>query len=194
MRKVVGSLVIACSCLLAGNLFDYDQWAKDLQTMIELNQKNSQTLAGSDINKNLVRDDVENYIKERYKDDEFQKIMFLEAAKKIQQILTLPKNANKKVHLKLDKELLQVYTCRDYILYKHNDIDIEEELAQKAEFKSKVLNTRARLEAYINHKKMIPFKYKIPSDKELIDQKNECEKLYSKIKSESKKTSVLSVN
>ncbi len=194
MKRLVFVSGMICSYLLAGNLFDYDQWAKDLQTMIELNQNSSQTIAGSDINKNMVRDDIENYIKQKYKDDEFQKIMFLEAAKKIQQILTLPKNADKKIHIRLDRELLQVYTCRDYILYKHNDVDIEKELEQKAEFKSKVLNTRARLQAYIEHKKMVPFKYSIPSDKELYEQKNECEKLYSKIKSESKKTTVLSIN
>ncbi len=193
MKKVVGSLVFICSCLLAGNVFDYDQWAEDLQTMIELNQNKSQTLAGSDVNKNFVRDDVENYIKDKYKDDEFQKIMFLEAAKKLQQILTLPQNTSKDIHIKLDKQLLQVYTCRDYILYKHSDIDVEKELEQKAEFKSKVLNTTNRLEAYILHKKAIPFKYQIPSDEELKKQKNECEKLYSKIKAESKKTTVLSV-
>ena len=194
MKKIVSSLAIVCSCLLAGNVFDYDQWAKDLQTMIELNQNKSQTLAGSDMNKNMVRDDVENYIKDKYKDDEFQKIMFLEAAKKLQQILTLPNKTSKNIHLKLDKQLLQVYTCRDYIIYKHSDVDVEKELEQKAEFKSKVLNTLSRLEAYISHKRTIPFKYQIPSYKELKEQKSECEKLYSKIKAESKKTTVLSVN
>ncbi len=194
MKKVIFSLALVCSCLVADNLFDYNQWAEDLQTMIELNQNKNSTLKGSDINKNMVRDDVENYIKEKYQGDEFQKIMFLEAAKKMQQILTLPKNTPKKVHLKLDKQLLQVYTCRDYIIYKNHDMDIEEELAQKAEFKSKVLNTASRLEAYINHKRLIPFTYQIPSDKELNSQKNECERLYSKIKAETKKTTVLSIN
>jgi len=194
MKKVLVSLFLVSSFIFAGNTFDYNQWAKDLQTMIELNQNKNNSIAGSDINHNFVRDDVENYIKGKYQSDEFQKIMFLEAAKKLQQILTLPKTASKAIHQRLDKQLLQVYTCRDYILYKNNDVDVESELANKAEFKSKVLNTSNRLQKYISHKRMIPFSYQIPSDKELKVQKNECEKLYSKIKSESKKTTVLSIN
>jgi len=194
MKKVFISMFVVFGTVFAGTTFDYNQWAKDLQTMIKLDQNHDKTIAGNDLNKNMVRDDVENYIKQKYSNDEFQKIMFLEAAKKLQQILTLPKSASKKIHQRLDKQLLQVYTCRDYILYKNSDVDVEVELANKAEFKSKVLNTSNRLQKYINHKRLIPFSYQIPSDKELKVQKNECEKLYSKIKSESKKTTVLSIN
>ena len=194
MKKVLVGIFVIASTIFAGNTFDYNQWAEDLQTIIKLDQNSDKTIAGNDLNKNMVRDDVENYIKQKYSNDEFQKIMFLEAAKKLQQILTLPKRASKSVHKRLDRQLLQIYTCRDYILYKNSDIDVEDELANKAEFKSKVLNTSKRLQKYINHKRMIPFSYQIPSDKELRVQKNECEKLYSKIKSESKKTTVLSIN
>jgi len=194
MKKVLVGIFVIASTIFAGNTFDYNQWAEDLQTIIKLDQNSDKTIAGNDLNKNMVRDDVENYIKQKYSGDKFQKIMFLEAAKKLQQILTLPKRASKSVHQRLDRQLLQIYTCRDYILYKNSDVDVEDELANKAEFKSRVLNTSKRLQKYINHKRMIPFSNQIPSDKELRVQKNECEKLYSKIKSESKKTTVLSIN
>jgi len=193
MKKFVYMMIIFLSIDLSAKtqVFDYDVWANDLQTMIELNSKFDESIAGSDKNNNQVRDDVENYIKNKYSNDDFQKIMFLEAAKKIQQILTLPKNASKKVHMELDSELLQIYTCRDFILFKHTHADIEKEMQDKSEFKSKVLNTGKRLEAYLLHKKMIPFKYSIPSDQELIRQKNACEKLYSRIKQENKKSRIL---
>jgi hypothetical protein len=91
----------------------------------------------------------------------------------------------------LDKELLQIYTCRDFILFKRGDVNIEKEMLNKSEFKAKVLNTSKRLKAYIAHKQKIPFTYSIPSDEELKKQKSACEKLYSKIKSENKKGRVL---
>jgi len=193
MRWFLGVFFILFSSglLAKSEIFDYDMWANDLQVMIKLNNNKNDTIAGSDKNKNQVRDDVENYIKDKYADDDFQKIMFLEAAKKIQQILTLPKNSSKRLHMKLDSELLQIYTCRDFILFKHEDIDVEKEMEDKSEFKAKVLNTSKRLEAYLSHKRVIPFKYAIPSDKELINQKNACEKLYSRIKSENKKSRTL---
>jgi len=193
MKVFLSILVIFSSLSLfaKAELFDYDVWAKDLETMIELSSKSTDTVKGSDKNNNQVRDDVENYIKNKYADDEFQKIMFLEAARKIQQIITLPKNSSKKLHKKLDEQLLQIYTCRDFILFKHQDIDLEKEIEDKSEFKAKVLNTSKRLNAYIRHKRIVPFKYMIPSDEELKKQKIACEKLYSKIKSESKKSRIL---
>ena len=193
MKKLIFiCMFLSVSLLAEAKIFDYDVWAKDLQTMISLSSGMDDTIEGSDTNHNLVRDDVENYIKDKYADDEFQKIMFLEAARKIQQILTLPKNSSKAVRKKLDNQLLQIYTCRDFILYKHNDVDIEKELEEKSEFKAKVLNSDKRINAYIEHKKLIPFKYSIPSDEELAKQKNSCEKLYSRIKSESKRNRTLS--
>jgi len=173
-------------------IFDYDLWAKDLQTMISLNSNFDESVKGSDQNQNQVRDDVENYIKEKYAHDEFQKIMFLEAARKIQQILTLPKDTPQKLHIELDTELLQIYTCRDFILYKYADSDIDKEMEDKLEFKEKILNTSKRLEVYLYHKKIIPFKYAVPSDRELKKQKNLCEQLYNKIKSENKQNKKIS--
>jgi len=195
MKKIIGFIIVLVGSSLFGysQVFDYDLWAKDLQTLIELNKKADESIAGSDINHNQVRDDVENYIKKKYADDEFQKIMFLEAARKIQQILTLPKHSSKKIHKRLDAQLLQIYTCRDFILFKHLDGDVEKEIEDKSEFKSKVLNTSKRLEAYLQHKKIVPFKYSIPSDKELKRQKEACEKLYSRIKAEEKKGNELTI-
>jgi small nuclear ribonucleoprotein (snRNP)-like protein len=172
MKKLITIiLVLSISLFAKTELFDYDLWAKDLKVLIKLSQKDDGSIKGYDKNHNFVRDDVENYIKDKYAKDEFQKIMFLEAAKKIQQIITLPKNSSQKIHKKLDEELLQIYTCRDFILYKHNDIDIEKEMQDKSEFKSKVLNTTKRLNAYISHKQKLPFSYSIPSDEELEKQK-----------------------
>ena len=190
MKKLLSLVFVCGSLVLNAEVFDYNLWAKDLQTLIELN-KTSNSLEGSDINHNQVRDDVENYIKQKFANDEFQKIMFLEAARKIQQIITLPAKATVKAHKKLDDELLQIYTCRDFILFKHSDANVQKSMDEKSEFKEQVLNTTKRLQAYISHKQKIPFKLSIPSDGELKRQKDSCEKLYSKIKSESKKTTTL---
>ena len=194
MKQLLSIFLLFVSSSLFGNasLFNYDLWAKDLKIMIELSQGLESSIRGHDKNKNLVRDDVENYIKDKYNKDEFQKIIFLEAAKKIQEIITLPENTSIDIHKKLDEQLLQIYTCRDFILFKHGDVDVEKEMLNKSEFKAKVLNTASRLNAYIKHKKLIPFKYTIPNDKELLRQKNACEKLYSRIKSESKSSSIIS--
>ena len=182
MKKVLTSLLLASSVSFAANVsFDYDQWAADLQTLIELDKKADQTIKGSDINNNMVRDDIENYIKEKFSGDNFQTVMFLEAAKTIQKILLLPKNTPKKIHKELDNRLLQIYTCRDYILYKDSKIDINKELKEKALFKSKVLNTDARMQKYIEHKRSLPQKYSIPSDKILKSQQKACEKLFTQI-------------
>jgi len=157
MKKLLSSLLVTSSLVMASNVsFDYNQWASDLQTLIELDKNADKTLAGSDINNNMVRDDVENYIKDKFGGDDFQTIMFLEAAKTIQKILLLPKNASKQTHKILDNRLLQIYTCRDYILYKDGKIDIETELKKKADFKAKVLNTDARMQKYIEHKRALP--------------------------------------
>lgn len=174
-------LVFGLSLSADSKLFDYDVWAKDLKVMIELNSSEVDTIKGSDKNNNMVRDDVENYIKEKYQDDKFQKVMFLEAAKKIQQILTLSKKSTVDTHKQLDDELLQIYTCRDYILYKNSDVDVEKELKEKTVFKGKVLNTKERLDAYLSHKKVIPFEYSLPSDKMLRVQREQCITIHDEI-------------
>jgi hypothetical protein len=159
--------------------FDHDVWMRDIQMLIKLDTQNS--VRGFDKNKNMVRDDVEEYINDRYSSDKFQKVMFLAAAKKIQQIITLPKGSSVATHRKLDDELLQIYTCRDYILYTAKDMDISQELNNKIDFKNRVLNTKERLLAYIKHKKLLPFEFSIPNDEVLNIQRVECNKLYKKI-------------
>ena len=178
------SLLVVSSYLMGANVsFDYDQWATDLQTLVELDQEaNQASIKGSDINNNMVRDDIENYIKEKYMGDNFQTIIFLEAAKTMQKILLLPENTPKKVHIELDNRLLQIYTCRDYILYKDYKMDTNQELKEKAIFKSKILNTQERMQKYIEHKKLLPKKYTMPSDKILKMQQKACEKLFMKIR------------
>lgn len=149
-------------------------WLNDLEVLLKLDKQKENTLRGKDINNNGVRDDVEAYIKRKFGKDPFQKDLFMEAAKKIQQIITLPKNSTKEEHLTLDKELLELYTCRDYILYRDNEENIEQEMLNKTLFKAKVLNTKARLTAYIEHKKRLPFSYNDLSTEQLKREKQQC--------------------
>jgi len=169
---IVGSLSIASALEI-----DSMKWTQDYEMLVNLNGGVESTIEGLDQNKNGVRDDVEYYVEHRYKDKPFQKTLFLEAAKKIQKIIALPKEATKD-HIKLDNELLEIYTCRDYMLYKLEDKDIKTELKEKMIFKSKVLNTNKRLRAYIDHKKLLPFEDDGLSDETLEDRRVACQDRY----------------
>ncbi len=154
------------------------QWLEDLKVLVSLSDKRIDYLSGIDKNSNGVRDDVERYILSKYMDDPFQRDMFFKAAKKIQKIIALPLNGVIDEHIKLDRELLEVYTCRDYILYRNESENIEDELLNKTLFKGKVLNTPQRLKAYIEHKKILPSNFDELTDKELIADKKSCLALY----------------
>ena len=149
-------------------------WLNDLEVLLKLDAQKENSLRGKDINSNGVRDDVEAYIDRKFGKDPFQKDLFMEAARKIQQIITLPQNSTEEEHLALDKELLELYTCRDYILYRDNEENIEQEMLNKTLFKAKVLNTEARLTAYIEHKKRLPFSYQDLSTEQLKREKQQC--------------------
>ncbi len=153
-------------------------WLNDLETLVRLDTQRDNTLQGRDINNNGIRDDVENYVKQKYKNDPFQKGIFLKAAQKIQTILTLPKDATPQTHWILDRQLLSYYTCRDYILYRQNEKNIEKEMLSKTIFKGKVLNTKERLTAYIEHKKKIPINFDDLSKDELKREKENCLSMY----------------
>ncbi len=177
------------SILLLGNLqilnaleIDNKQWMMDLKALVMMNSNKVDSLSGDDENSNGVRDDVERYIWSKYKDDKFQRDMFFTAAKLIQSIITLPKQETKQ-HIKLDHDLLEIYTCRDYILYRNEDKNIEQEMLNKTLFKGKVLNTPDRLSAYIDHKKKLPLELSDLSEKELLKDKNSCLKLYQSYQS-----------
>ncbi len=175
--SLMGSLTVA-NAIDINNL----KWASDIETMVNLSSSLENTIAGIDLNKNGVRDDVEYYVNEKYKNKPFQKVMFIKAAKKIQKIITLPSDRDVQTHQKLDRELLNLYTCRDYILYKMEDNAIEKELKDKITFKGKVLNTEKRLRAYIAHKQLLPFQFDDLSDAELKRDKRACIKQYNMIK------------
>lgn len=166
------------------------QWLSDLQVLVDLDGKSVDALRGVDKNKNSVRDDVEAYILSKYSDDEFQKDMFLKAAQKIQEILSLPKDGEVAEHIRLDRELLDIYTCRDYILYRNESANIEEELLNKTMFKGKVLNTSHRLRAYIDHKKVLPLNFSELTKEELNRDKESCLTLYESYENQNKQSAI----
>ena len=157
-----------------GDIRESMQWLQDLETLVNLDSQRADTLSGKDLNANGIRDDVEEYVSQKFQDDPFQKELFMEAARKIQKILTLPKESSVKEHLKLDKELLSLYTCRDYILYRDNEANIDQEMLNKTLFKARVLNTEERLSAYIEHKKKLPLHFSDLSASQLKREKSAC--------------------
>jgi hypothetical protein len=178
MKKIMLITYLVGSISIASALeIDSMKWTQDYELLVNLNSRVESTLEGLDQNKNGIRDDVEYYVEHRYKDKPFQKTLFLEAAKKIQKIIALPKESIKE-HVKLDNELLEIYTCRDYMLYKLEDKNIETELKEKMIFKSKVLNTNKRLRAYIDHKKLLPFEDDNLSDEILDEKRVACQNRY----------------
>ncbi len=154
------------------------QWVKDLEVLVSLSNEKVDAIKGVDKNNNGVRDDVELYILSKYANDAFQKDMFFEAARKMQKIISLPLNGVIEERIKLDRELLEIYTCRDYILYRNEVANIEEELLNKTLFKGKVLNTSQRLRAYIEHKKVLPLDFNELTDQALNNDKERCLALY----------------
>ncbi len=183
--------------LVAGSLFSLNasnkdivgqQWLSDLQVLVGLSSQKIDALKGLDKNKNNVRDDVEAYILSKYADDEFQKDMFFKAAQKIQEIISLPKGGEVENHIRLDRELLDIYTCRDYILYRSESENIEEELLNKTMFKGKVLNTSDRLRAYIDHKKTLPLNFSELTKDELSRDKESCLTLYESYENENRQS------
>ncbi len=154
------------------------KWTQDYELLVNLNTQVNNTIKGLDINKNGIRDDIEYYVEQKYKDDPFQKEIFLEAAKTIQTIITLPKKTPIKKRVELDNQLLSLYTCRDYMLYKLDVKEIEEELKDKMIFKSKVLNTNKRLRAYIDHKKLLPLEEEDIKNMSVDNERIACQKLH----------------
>jgi len=169
------------------------QWLKDLKVLVSMSSEKVDKLQGKDKNHNGIRDDVESYVLSKYSDDPFQRDVFFKAAKKIQKIISLPLKENKDEHIKLDRELLDIYTCRDYILYRNEVKDIEQELLNKTLFKGKVLNTTDRLRAYINHKKILPADFDDLSDAKLQSDKKSCLKLYNSYNDEVKESTTLTI-
>jgi len=179
MKKYLLTLVMmgTLTALLAQNGMPEKKnlsWVNDLDALLKLDAQKEDSLRGRDINSNGVRDDVEAYIERKFGKDPFQKAIFTEAAQKMQQIITLPRTSTKREHQLLDKELLALYTCRDYILYRDNEENLEQEMLNKTLFKAKVLNTEARLSAYIEHKKRLPFDYTDLSAEQLKKEKAQC--------------------
>ena len=181
MKNLYIALSLVSSLSIA-NAVDINKlkWTEDFETLINLSSKTENTLEGIDQNKNGIRDDVEYYVNSKYKDKPFQKAMFTKAAGMMQKIITLPDDAIAE-HQRLDQELLNVYTCRDYILYKMEDDSLENEMQDKIIFKGKVLNTQKRLRAYINHKQLLPFQFDDLSDAQLKKDKNTCVNQYNKL-------------
>lgn len=174
------TLIAAPQSMAKGSM----NWLEDLQVLVDLDTQRDDTLSGKDLNDNGVRDDVEEYVKQKFHKDPFQEALFMEAAKRIQQIITLPKETSEEMHLELDKELLSLYTCRDYILYRENEENIDQEMLNKTLFKAKVLNTEERLSAYIEHKKKLPMDFTDLSSQQLKKEKSACLARYRAFRNE----------
>ncbi len=188
MKKILISLTLVSSLIVAGSVDITNlKWTSDFETLVNLSSSVENTLEGIDQNRNGIRDDVEYYVNHKYKNRPFQKEMFLKAAKKMQKIITLQDEKDIKTHQRLDRELLNLYTCRDYILYKLDDETLEQDMRDKVIFKGKVLNTEKRLQAYIQHKKLLPFHFDDLSDAQLEKDKTACISTYNKIKNIDKK-------
>jgi len=158
------------------------KWTQDYEALVGLDTKAKNTLLGIDNNQNGVRDDIEYYIYTKYENDPFEQSMFFEAAKKMQTILTFSKDTDRVKRQKIDQELLEIYTCRDYILYKEDSKNLNKKLREKSYFKSKVLNTKERLYAYIDHKKALPLIFEDIKDKDISKERRECLQTYYKYK------------
>ncbi|MCH9813163.1 MAG: hypothetical protein K0U47_04380 [Epsilonproteobacteria bacterium] len=178
MQKLLFTLLFGSLVILHANNQKVDtkeqQWVEDLKVLVTLSNGRVNALKGTDKNNNGVRDDVEKYVLSKYSNDPFQRDLFFKAAKTIQEIIALPVNGVIDEHIRLDRELLEIYTCRDYILYRYEDQNIEKELLNKTLFKGKVLNTPERLQAYIEHKKVLPFDFNELNEQELSADKNSC--------------------
>ncbi len=173
--------------LLSIGLYGFDslkevqkpQWVQDYEILVALDAKTSNSLLGIDSNNNGVRDDVEYFILKIYANDSFQADMFLMSAKLIQDIFKLPKDTPQKTRVKLDSDLIKLYTCRDYIVYKKEDPKIiKQELQNKLLIKRKILNNKSRLQAYIEHKNKLPFKFDTLTKEQLLKDKQNCNNIY----------------
>ena len=183
MKKIFITISLIASMSVA-NTVDINnlKWTSDFETLVNLSASVENTLEGIDQNRNGIRDDVEYYVNQKYKNKPFQKTMFLKAAQKMQKIITLENDKDIKTHQRLDKELLNLYTCRDYILYKMEDDSLEKDLKDKIIFKGKMLNTEKRLRAYVQHKQLLPFQFDDLSDAQLKKDKRACIQQYNKSK------------
>ncbi len=188
MKKVFLTLSLLGSFALANTIEIHSmKWTEDFEMLVGLSSNVENTIEGLDQNNNGVRDDVEYYVNSKYQNRPFEKAMFTKAAKMMQKIITLPTDEKVSKHRELDHKLLNVYTCRDYILYKLDSKELNKELQEKISFKGKVLNTDKRLQAYIAHKKLLPFMFEDLSDAQLKRDKQTCINQYNKYKNLDKK-------
>lgn len=167
-----------------------NQWLQDLKVLVSLSDKNVYKYQILDKNDNGISDDIEEFILSKYEDDPFQRDMFFKAANKIQKILNLPIDTAIDKRVKLDKELLGIYTCRDYILYRNKSEDIEDELLNKTLFKGKVLNTSNKLKTYIEHKKLLPLSFDELTKERLLKEKSSCLALYYSYEDDNSQSSI----
>ena len=183
MKNILLALAILSNIAIANTInIQSLKWTEDFETLVNLSSTTENTLKGLDQNNNGVRDDVEFYIESKWENRPFQKAIFTKAANTLQKIITLAEDSAIEEHQKLDRELLNLYTCRDYILYKMNSDSLNEEMLEKTAFKGKVLNTQKRLHAYITHKKLLPFHFDDLSEIELEHDKSTCILQYNKYK------------
>ena len=128
---------------------------------------NNSTLLGVDVNHNDVRDDVERWIYEKYKDKHPIYIdIAMQAARGYRLVLEIPEKA-KEIYLKVDKAI----DCQAYYKYSakyYGDPILIKNNAVNEYFRSSVyFNTKDRMEAYDKYDTLLSGdSYTLPNDKE----------------------------
>ncbi len=179
MKKIVLLPALLVISSFASVQISDAKWVNDYEVLVALNGgTTSSDLKGLDLNKNGIRDDVEYYVMHKYGDKPFEKEIFLDAAKTLQKIISLPPKAPQEERVALDNKLINLYTCRDYMLYKLDVPNITKKLREKMIFKSKVLNTNLRLRTYIEHKEKLPLVEEDIDKMDVDEARIDCEKRY----------------
>ena len=111
---------------------------------------NNATLLGIDSNNNGVRDDVERYIIQTYKDEKIAIEIGFQVARAYNAVIEEPSNAEE-----VDKVLTKAQDCASYF---EDDADefgdpilLDTDIVTSKKFKSIQLNTEVRIRAYLEY-------------------------------------------
>lgn len=133
-RKLIISLVFVLTILILGILL-YNNFFKD--TLLP-----NEGVAGIDSNNDGIRDDVEKYIDEIYKNDPKIRLAARQFAKALQIVISNPENA-----LKTQASVRKAFGCMSYLV--NDDYDRYQDITDR--IKAQVLNTQERNVAYIKY-------------------------------------------
>jgi len=120
----------------------------DTLQVLPPNEDDTSTILGTDSNRNGVRDDVEYYIVERYKDSQMERAIAFQVARAAQIIVAEPENA-----FETTKVMDKAQDCSFYFEDKTN-----KEMTYRmfdAIYKDKLFNTKERLLAYFKYNEVL---------------------------------------